>query len=92
MNEDQTILIASFSLYWLMLALLFWRSGSKSILLFNVGFHLSYSAYFLYGLEYKSEGGNSLAWWFYLVLIPWTHTVIHLAQLIYHIIKARKQQ
>ena len=92
MNEDQTILLASFILYWVMLAILFFQSGSKRTLIVNLIIHIGYSAYFLYGLEYRSEGGNSLAWWFYLLLILWMHTIIHFVQITYQLIQARNKQ
>lgn len=56
----------------------------KRILIVNFKIHVIYSLYFLDGLFYKSQGnGTALAWWFYLLLLLWTHWIINLGQLIY---------
>lgn len=91
MTEDQITLLASFILYWVMLAILLYQSGSKRSFIANLLIHIGYSAYFLYGLEYRSEGGNSLAWWFYLLLILWIHAIIHFVQITYQLFLTRKK-
>lgn len=75
-----------------MLTSWFLVSGNKIALLLNLVIHILYSSYFLYGLEYKSEGGVGLVWWFYLLLFLWTHAVIHFIQVTYQLLKARKKQ
>lgn len=91
MNEDQILLLISFILYWIVLAFLYSQSGKNNkMLLTNLVIHIAYGVYFLYGLNYKSEGGTALAWFLYLMLFLWAHTFIHLIQLVYRLIQYRK--
>jgi hypothetical protein len=90
MNEDEKILVLSFIGYWIVLALLIFKSDKKLKTAFiNLSIHTLYSSYFLYGLFYKSEGGTSLAWFLYLLFIIWSHTLTNLLQTIYNIVKKK---
>jgi hypothetical protein len=92
MNDDELLLLFSFLLYWITFIFLFVKTNNKKqVLIINLTIHLIYSFYFLHGLFYRSHGnGNALAWWFYLLLIIWTHWIINLVRLIYIFIKAKK--
>jgi hypothetical protein len=90
MSEDEKILVLSFIGYWIVVALLIYKSEKKLKTVFiNLSLHALYSSYFLYGLFYKSEGGNSLAWFLYLLFIIWSHTLTNLLQTIYKIVKEK---
>jgi|GEM_PF-1015611 len=91
MNQDETILLFSFLVYWMFLIVLVFNAKNKrKIFIINFIVHLFYSAYFLYGLYYRSQGGTSLAWLFFLLLLLWTHSLVNFAQLIYFLIKGNK--
>lgn len=84
MNGDDKILLISFIGYWLVLITLTIKSKNKpKTASINTIIHLAYSSFFLYGLYYKSQGGNSLLWFFCLVFIIWIHSAINLVQLIF---------
>lgn len=89
MNDDELLLLFSFLLYWItFLFLIIKTKNKKQVLIINLTIHLIYSSYFLHGLFYRSHGnGTALAWWFYLLLIIWTHWIINLVRLIYIFIK-----
>lgn len=93
MNDDELLLLFSFLLYWVTLVFLAIKTKDKKrILIINLTIHVIYSSYFLYGLFYRSQGnGTALAWWFYLLLLLWTHWIINLGQLIYLYVKTKKQ-
>ena len=93
MNEDEQLLLFSFLLYWVTFVFLLIKSKDKKrVSIINLTIHIIYSSYFLHGLFYRSQGnGTALAWWFYLLLLLWTHWVINLGQLIYFFIKTKKQ-
>ncbi|OJX36854.1 MAG: hypothetical protein BGO87_13805 [Flavobacteriia bacterium 40-80] len=94
MNEDEQILLFSYLLFWTTFAFLLIKNKyNKQILIINLTIHVIYSSYFLHCLFYRSYGnGTALAWWFYLLLLLWTHCIINLGQLIHLIIKAKKQK
>lgn len=92
MNEDDTILLFSFLVYWMFLIVLVFNAKNKrKTFIINIIIHLVYSAYFLYGLHYRSQGGTSLAWFVFLLLLLWTHSLVNFAQLIYFLIKGNKR-
>ena len=92
MNEDEKILLLSFIGYWIVLAILTFKSDKKIRTgLINLLFHIAYSSYFLHGLFYRSQGGTALAWFLYLLFIIWTHTAINLGQIIFQLIKTRRK-
>ena len=92
MNDDELLLLFSFLLYCITFIFLIVKTNNKKqVLIINLTIHAIYSSYFLQGLFYRSQGnGNALAWWFYLLLIIWTHWIINLVQLIYIFIKVKK--
>lgn len=93
MNQDELLLLFSFLIYWLILAVLTNKSKNKKrTFIINFTIHLIYSSYMLHGLLYKSQGGTALAWWFYLLLIIWTHLLINLGHLFYLRNKNDKQK
>ena len=92
MNEDELLLLFSFMLYWITFVFLYIKTKvKKRMSIINLTIHLIYSLYFLYGLFYRSQGGSSLVWWFYLLLILWTHWIINLGQLVYLLFKSKQQ-
>lgn len=93
MNEDSLLLLFSFILYWVTFTFLLIKiKDKKQGLVINLSIHVIYSSYFLYGLFYRSQGnGNALAWWFYLLVLLWTHWLINLGQLVYLLIKSRRK-
>ena len=93
MNDDQFLLLFSFLIYWATFIFLVIKSSEKkNVFIINLTIHVIYSGYFLHGLFYRSQGnGTALAWWFYLLLILWTHWIINLGQLIYLLIKTRNK-
>ena len=93
MNDDELLLLFSFLLYWATFILLVIKtSEKKKVIAINLTIHIIYSAYFLHGLFYRSQGnGTALAWWFYLLFILWTHWIINLGQLIYLFVKTRNK-
>jgi hypothetical protein len=83
MNEDNKILLFSYLIFWGTLLLLTIKSKNrKRTLVLNVPFHILYSSYFLYGLIYKSHGGNALVWWFYLLIIIVLHWLVNVTNLL----------
>ena len=93
MNEDHLLLLFSFILYWVTFTFLLIKiKDKKQGLVINLSIHVIYSFYFLYGLFYRSQGnGTALAWWFYLLVLLWTHWLINLGQLVYLLIKSRRK-
>lgn len=93
MNEDSLLLLFSFILYWVTFTFLLIKiKDKKQGLVINLSIHVIYSSYFLYGLFYRSQGnGTALAWWFYLLVLLWTHWLINLGQLVYLLIKSRSR-
>ena len=93
MNDDHLLLLFSFILYWVTFTFLLIKiKDKKQGLVINLSIHVIYSSYFLYGLFYRSQGnGTALAWWFYLLVLLWTHWLINLGQLVYLIIKSRRR-
>ena len=93
MDEDHLLLLFSFILYWVTFTFLLIKiKDKKQGLVINLSIHVIYSSYFLYGLFYRSQGnGTALAWWFYLLVLLWTHWLINLGQLVYLIIKSRRR-
>ena len=93
MDEDHLLLLFSFILYWVTFTFLLIKiKDKKQGLVINLSIHVIYSFYFLYGLFYRSQGnGTALAWWFYLLVLLWTHWLINLGQLIYLLIKSRRR-
>ena len=93
MNDDHLLLLFSFILYWVTFTLLLIKiKDKKQGLVINLSIHVIYSFYFLYGLFYRSQGnGTALAWWFYLLVLLWTHWLINLGQLVYLLIKSRRR-
>ena len=93
MDEDHLLLLFSFILYWVTFTFLLIKiKDKKQGLVINLSIHVIYSFYFLYGLFYRSQGnGTALAWWFYLLVLLWTHWLINLGQLVYLIIKSRRR-
>lgn len=92
MIEDEKKLLLSFIGYWIVLAILIFKSDRKIRTgLINLLFHLAYSLYFLHGLFYKSQGGMALAWFLYLLFMIWTHTAINLGQIIFQLIKTSRK-
>jgi hypothetical protein len=92
MNDDELLLLFSFLLYWVTFAFLVIKTAyKKRIIIVNLTIHTIYSLYFLYGLFYQTQGnGTALAWWFYLLLVLWTHWLIILVQLIRVFLKQKK--
>lgn len=92
MNDDELLLLFSFLLYWAtFISLVIKTTDKKKVLIINMTIHGIYSGYFLHGLFCRSQGnGTALAWWFYLLLLLWTHWIINLGQLIYSFIKTRR--
>ena len=93
MDEDHLLLLFSFILYWVTFTFLLIKiKDKKQGLVINLSIHVIYSFYFLYGLFYRSQGnGTALAWWFYLLVLLWTHWLINLGQLVYLLIKSRRR-
>lgn len=93
MNDDHLLLLFSFILYWVTFTFLLIKiKDKKQGLVINLSIHVIYSSYFLYGLFYRSQGnGTALAWWFYLLVLLWTHWLINLGQLVYLLIKSRRK-
>ena len=93
MNDDHLLLLFSFILYWVTFTFLLIKiKAKKQGLVINLSIHVIYSFYFLYGLFYRSQGnGTALAWWFYLLVLLWTHWLINLGQLVYLLIKSRRR-
>ena len=93
MDEDHLLLLFSFILYWVTFPFLLIKiKDKKQGLVINLSIHVIYSSYFLYGLFYRSQGnGTALAWWFYLLVLLWTHWLINLGQLVYLLIKSRRK-
>ena len=93
MNDDHLLLLSSFILYWVTFTFLLIKiKDKKQGLVINLSIHVIYSFYFLYGLFYRSQGnGTALAWWFYLLVLLWTHWLINLGQLVYLLIKSRRK-
>ncbi len=93
MDDDHLLLLFSFILYWVTFTFLLIKiKDKKQGLVINLNIHVIYSSYFLYGLFYRSQGnGTALAWWFYLLLLLWTHWLINLGQLVYLHIKSRRK-
>ena len=95
MNEDELLLLFSFILYWGTFAFLFIKTkesrAKKRVLTINLTLHIFYSLYFMYGLFYKSNGGSALVWWFYLLVILWTHWIINVGQLIFLYFKSKNK-
>lgn len=93
MNDDELLLFFSFFLYWVTFVMLIIKAkNKKQAIIINFTIHTIYSSYFLNGFFYRSQGnGTALAWWFYLLLIIWTHWFINLGQLIYLFINKRKK-
>lgn len=93
MNDDELFLLISFLIYWLTFLFLGLKAKRKKLpLVIHLTIHIIYSSYFLYGLFFKSQGkGTALAWWFNLLLILYTHWIIHIGQLIYLYAKSKKQ-
>jgi hypothetical protein len=93
MNDDHLLLLFSFILYWVTFTFLLIKiKDKKQGLVINLSIHVIYSSYFLYGLFYRSQGnGTALAWWFYLLVLLWTHWLINLGQLVYLLIKSRSR-
>ena len=93
MDEDHLLLLFSFILYWVTFTLLLIKiKDKKQGLVINLSIHVIYSSYFLYGLFYRAQGnGTALAWWFYLLVLLWTHWLINLGQLIYLLIKSKRK-
>ncbi len=89
MNDDELLLLFSLLLYWATFIFLVIKANDKKkYLIINLTIHVIYSGYFLHGLFYRSQGnGTALAWWFYLLLLLWTHWIINLGQLIYLFVK-----
>lgn len=88
MNNDNLLLIIIILIYW---GTLLWlaskRKYSKKTLIINGLINIIYTAYFLYGLIYLSQGGGSLVWWFYLLLFTGSHWLINLATITYLLFK-----
>ena len=93
MDEDHLLLLFSFILYWVTFTFLLIKiKDKKQGLVINLSIHVIYSFYFLYGLFYRSQGnGTALAWWFYLLVLLWTHWLINLGQLVYLLIKSKRK-
>lgn len=83
MTDDNILLLFSFLIYWVTLFLLTLKSSNrKKVLMLNLPIHILYSSCFLYALLYKSQGGASLLWWFYLILFIAIHWIINLVTLL----------
>ena len=93
MDEDHLLLLFSFILYWVTFTFLLIKiKDKKQGLVINLSIHVIYSFYFLHGLFYRSQGnGTALAWWFYLLVLLWTHWLINLGQLVYLLIKSKRK-
>ncbi|MFM6944302.1 MAG: hypothetical protein ACKOXV_03370, partial [Bacteroidota bacterium] len=84
MNEDNLLLLISFIIFFLSLFILLKKTkNKKSTLIINLIIHFIYSFYLLYGLLYDSEGGSGLAWWFFLLISLWLHSIINFGQFFY---------
>ena len=91
-SEDNLVLASCFLVYWITLFLLVRKSKNKTrTFVVNFLIHLAYSIYMLYGLAYRAEYGNGLAWWFYLIVFILLHWLINLGQLIWMLIKHRSK-
>jgi len=75
---DNQILVLAFMLFWLTLISLTINS-TKRVKTFAISFflHLIYSIFLLYGLNYKSQFGGGLVWWFYLLLTLGGHILLN---------------
>ncbi len=58
--------------------------------LLSTGLQLLYTSYFIYGLYFKSQGGSSLVWWFYLIMINCLHFLFLVAYLIIYFVRSRR--
>jgi len=88
MNSDNGLLLISFCIYWATLLYLISKSKNKKYTLFINGLlNIAYSAYFVYGLLYESDGGASLIWWAYLLCITWLHWLIIVIMIVYLTLK-----
>jgi hypothetical protein len=78
MNQADNLLFYGSSVIVLLLNLFLLKSnktyGMVSLIIQSI-----YTAYFNYGLQYDSEGGVALVWWFYLIMINCLHFIINIA-------------
>ncbi|MFM2048157.1 MAG: hypothetical protein RI955_705 [Bacteroidota bacterium] len=91
MNEDDTILLLCFLIFWTTLFGLTKTSKKWKITLFpNVIVHVVYSSYLLYELFNNPRGGTSLFWVFYLLFILAVHELVILTALVINLFKRKK--
>lgn len=87
MNEDGLILLGGYLVLGVTVTAVSARSVNKwKTALTHLTIHLLYSAPLLYGLLALSKEGNTLAWWFYLVLALCIHLLVCGSLLVRHFI------
>lgn len=90
-TEDNLLLISVFVIFWLLVLLITLKNKKRiRIILFNLIIQLCYSSYFLYQLQFNSQYGNSIVWWFYSMIFVGIHFVIFVLWFLgYRFLKSR---
>lgn len=91
MSEDDSTILFCLVLSWFFLLLLISRAESKlKVGLIHVSIQVVYSLYFLYNLQYNSEGGGSLVHWAFWIFTIGIQLLVILIHLIITLFKPNK--
>ncbi len=77
------------SLVCFLLIIYLFQYNRKYALIHLISFGV-YSIFLYYGLEYKSEGGSGLVWWFYLIVLTSIQTIILATHIIIKLFKNKR--
>jgi len=88
MDADNIIYLISF----LALALIgISYKFSKLFFFINLIIFLIYSFYFYYGLYYIKEGGATMGWWFYNIIITGVHLLFVLGYITISLLRGKRK-
>jgi hypothetical protein len=79
MHTDNLIVIGLFVILVVTFLILTKQYGFTFFVKASIAICIGYSLLLLYAYNFKTAGGSSLVWWFYLVIVLILHNVIHLA-------------
>lgn len=90
LNDFQLIVIAYLINWGTLLFLVVSSQRKQRVIFLNLLIQLIYSILFWYELKYDSEGGNSLFWFLYWLVVIGIHWLVNLIQLALRNISGKK--